>query len=460
MDKDKREMELLDEAFRSFGYPKDFLADYDQMECYSSHKGRETFLVRRKSDGEMAVAKCYDRETFPVVPAGMDVTQTLDDPGLPRYLGRYENERYVCIIREYVPGVSLAEYVRDHAMTQRGIVDLCIRLCEILSYLHSRPQPIIHRDVKPENVILGEDGGVRLIDFDIARSYKADADSDTMIFGTRGYAPPEQYGFAQTDARTDIYSLGVLLRFLLTGSVRENQNIRIYRPLARIIQKCTSLAPEKRYPDVNALRRALRAANPKTQLLRGGAAALGALALCAALTFAGIRIYRAVTYTPFSKDTIPAFLSDEDRIMDAVAYLKERYDTELFDQTDDIATVGLLRSVMIELYGMDREYVYGINTEMPQESDAFFLPWGWDDGQTLDRDVAIYAAVKAHDPAIVADWSSLKDDNGFYPGVRVAVAFAEEMGITAGVNRPLDISVGDLALILANTDRVFASTNT
>ena len=85
------------------------------------------------------------------------------------------------------------------------------------------------------------------------------------------------------------------------------------------------------------------------------------------------------------------------------------------------------------------------------------MPWGWDDGQTLDRDAAIYAAVKAHDPAIVADWSSLKDDNGFYPGLRVAVAFAEEHGITAGANRPYDITLGELALILANTDRVFES---
>jgi len=65
--------------------------------------------------------------------------------------------------------------------------------------------------------------------------------------------------------------------------------------------------------------------------------------------------------------------------------------------------------------------------------------------------------VKVHDPALVADWSSLKDDNGFYPGVRVAVAFAEEHGLTEGANRPGDISVGELALILANTDKVFES---
>ncbi len=450
------ELELLDEAFRSFGYPADFLAEYDQLECLSAHRGRETFLVRRKSDGETAIAKCYDKRVFTMLPAGMDVTRDLEHPGLPRYLGRYESERCVCILREYVPGVSLAEYAREQTMTQREIVDLCIRLSEILAYLHSRPEPIIHRDVKPENVILGE-GGVWLIDFDIARTFKPDAESDTLFFGTKGYAPPEQYGFAQTDARTDVYSLGVLLRFLLTGGVRENKNIRIYRPLHRIIQKCTALAPENRYPDMNALRRALRAANPRAQTLRFCGLALCALALCTALTFAGVRIYRTVTYTPFSKDAVPAFQSDEERIADALAFLQKHYGTSLFDESGAVATVGLLRRAMIELYGLKRDYVYGINTEMPQESDAFFLPWSWDDGQTLDRDIAIYAAVKVHDAAIVADWSSLKDDNGFYPGVRVATAFAEKTGISVGVNRPLDISVGELALILANADRVFAA---
>ncbi|MBP5159699.1 MAG: hypothetical protein ILP10_05305, partial [Lachnospiraceae bacterium] len=112
---------------------------------------------------------------------------------------------------------------------------------------------------------------------------------------------------------------------------------------------------------------------------------------------------------------------------------------------------------LIELYGLDRDYVYGINTDMPQESDAFFLPWGWDDNQTLDKGIVIYAAVKVHDPSIVADWSSLKDDNGFYPGARVAGAFAEETGIAEGVNRPSDITLGDMAIILADADRVFES---
>ena len=73
----------------------------------------------------------------------------------------------------------------------------------------------------------------------------------------------------------------------------------------------------------------------------------------------------------------------------------------------------------------------------------------------MDRDVVIYAAIKLYDPAIVADWSSLSDDNGYYPGVRVALAYAEKHGIGQDVNRPGDITKGEAASILADADRVF-----
>ena len=96
-----------------------------------------------------------------------------------------------------------------------------------------------------------------------------------------------------------------------------------------------------------------------------------------------------------------------------------------------------------------------VNLGVPEESDQYFLPWDFDPDHRLDRSVVTYAAIKAHDPAIVADWSGLKDDNGYYPGVRVADEFAQKTGILTGVNRPEDISMGEMALILANADRVF-----
>ncbi len=455
MSENKTDRDLIEEAFSRYGYPEEFLAAYDQLECLSSGRGRETFLVRSRADGSLAVAKCYDRAAFTLNPAEADPTQGLSRPGLPVLLGRYGNDAILCVVREYVEGKTLGELARERPLSQQEVVEIGQKLGEVLEYLHSQPQPVIHRDIKPENVVLGPDGQVTLIDFDIARTFKPEAQADTLFFGTKGYAPPEQYGFSQTDARADIYSFGVLLRFLLTGSVRENQNVRMYKPLEKIIAKCTAFSPEDRYPDMKAVLRALGAANPRSQFLRKAGLTLALLAACGLLILAGVLIYRAATYTPFTEDHLPAFLSDEERVTDAVSFMKTRYGTALFDDPEEVATVGDLRALLIECYGLERDYVYGINDQMPQESPDFFLPWGWDDGQTVDRDVAVYAAVKVHDPERVADWSSLKDDNGFYPGVRVAVAFAEEAGLTTGVNRPNDISRGELALIFANADRIF-----
>lgn len=120
-------------------------------------------------------------------------------------------------------------------------------LCSVLEFLHGKD--IIHRDIKPSNISLANDGHIRLIDFDAARMPKEDLEQDTRLLGTRGYAPPEQYGFAQTDARADIYSLGVTLEQLLGDKAHKKR----YK---RIIGKCTNLNPDKRYQSARQVKRA------------------------------------------------------------------------------------------------------------------------------------------------------------------------------------------------------------
>ena len=259
----------------------------------------------------------------------------------------------------------------------------------------------------------------------------------------------------------------MLLRFLLTGSPRENKNISVYKPLAEIIDKCTAFSPEDRYSDIDQVKKALAKANPSAQRLRIAKIIAACLLAAVLFGFTGFQIYKAVTWTPFSEDAIPAYTSDEERVADAVSYMNDKFDTELFSGneggldgmtgTDAVATIGLLKTVLIDCYGLDADYVNAPNTEMPHESEDFFLPWTWNDSQTINRSVMVYVAVKLYDPERVADWSSLKDDNGEYPGERVAAAFAEETGIMTGANRPDDITIGEMALILANTDRVFTA---
>jgi len=454
MSSDNPLYEIL-KTYDDIKYPEEFSSSCDIMECLSDLNGIVTFLVRAKNGCEY-IAKCFDKAMWKGF-SGNEILTDLSHKGLPEYVATYENEAMSVAVREYVSGVSLDRYASENEISREKAVDICLQLCDILIYLHNRPTPIIHRDIKPQNIIVRSDGSIALIDFDIARMHNTENETDTVFFGTRSYAPPEQYGFSQTDGRTDIYSLGVLLRWLLTGSTKENKNIKIYRPLANIIKKCTGFSPAERFSDAEKVKKALEKANPRSQALRMTMLFIAAAAVLGLLSFAGIEIYKYVTYSPFSEDAIPAFIDDEETVNDAVKYMKDKYGTDMFDEYSEVARVGDLRKAMIELYGLDRDYVYGINTDIPREDDAFFLPWGWDDNQTIDKDTVIYAAVKVHDPALVADWSSLKDDNGYYPGVRVAVDFAEKQGIAELVHRPGDITLGDIAIILANTDRVFES---
>lgn len=260
----KRIVEDIQSVFAENSYPQEFLDAYDQMECLANHSGREAFLVRNKQTGQMAVAKCYDRAVFPFQP-NLDFLRDLEHPGLPRYFEQYRNEQMLCIVREYIEGETLSDCVREHPLTQEQILSCAEQLCEILSVLHGHVPPIIHRDIKPENIIVKPDGTIVLIDFDISRSYKENAQADTVFFGTKGYAPPEQYGFGQTDQRTDLYAFGVLLRWMVTGSTRENPNITINPDLQKIIDRCTAFSPENRYADAQAVLHALKGVRNRKQ---------------------------------------------------------------------------------------------------------------------------------------------------------------------------------------------------
>lgn len=279
----KRIVANMESVFAQSSYPQDFLAAYDQMECLSSHTGRETFLVRRKADGETAVATCYDRAAFPLHP-DIQLLRELSHPGLPHYYEEYRNEQMLCVVREYIEGEPLSAYVRNRQLSIGDIATMAKRLCDILQALHTHEPPVVHRDIKPENIIVRPDGDIALIDFDIARAVKEGSVTDTVFFGTKGYAPPEQYGFGQTDSRADIYAFGVLLRWLVTGSERANGNISIDPDLQGIIDRCTAFAPQQRFSDIAEVRKALESVGRRKRLnpVTAVAVALAALVmLCA-----------------------------------------------------------------------------------------------------------------------------------------------------------------------------------
>lgn len=445
-------------VFDDSAYPEGFLTKYDQLECLANNRGTETFLVKLRDSEQLFVAKCYDKKLYSLVHES-SILKSLHHSGLPAFADEFQNDMMICIVREYVEGKPLNQYIAEKEPTNKDIINICVQLCDILAYLHGQEKLIIHRDIKPQNIIVNDDGQVALIDFDISRFYNSKADTDTQFFGTKEYAPPEQYGFSQTDCRTDIYSFGVLLRFMLTENEKEKPSVHLYKPLERIIKKCTAFDPKERFNNATAVKKALLAANPKTQRIRKTLIALCSVMVVPLCIFGGIKWYQYVNYNPFADGTIPAVLTDEERVADAISYMSNKFNTNLFDDTETYADIGFVKKVLTDIYGYDSDYVNAMPEEgVPHESENNFLPWGMGNEQYVARDVMVYVAVKIYWVDKVSDYSSLKDDNGYYPGVRLAVAFAEETGILTGVGRPKDITKGEVAILLTNADRVYEAT--
>ena len=129
------------------------------------------------------------------------------------------------------------------------------KLCHILKPLHDLKPPIIHRDLKLSNIILTSENLIYIVDFDTARYYESGREQDTELLGTKEYAPPEQYGFGQSDARSDIYALGIIFNRLLTGEYPKHQLAdNRYRP---VISKCIRLDPDERFQTISELENAL-----------------------------------------------------------------------------------------------------------------------------------------------------------------------------------------------------------
>ena len=143
----------------------------------------------------------------------------LSHPNLPRVIDQFQHEDNQFLVMEYVEGRTLRAELEQHTapLPLPTALHWFRQLANVLGYLHTQEPPIIYRDLKPTNIMIRPDSRIALIDFGIARLYKPGQSGDTAIYGTPGYAPPEQYGLGQTDARSDIYSMAMVLHEVLTG---------------------------------------------------------------------------------------------------------------------------------------------------------------------------------------------------------------------------------------------------
>ena len=217
--------------------------EYDTLRVLKQSPRGTVSVVRHKKSGTRYVFRRYSgsgevyRRLLPVL-----------CPHLPQIMEAAEQDGQTAVLEEYVQGDTLAELLMGARLTEREARQVTMQLCQALHVLHS--MGAVHRDVKPENVILRGSDAV-LIDFDAARIYKDESESDTQVLGTTGFAAPEQYGIFQSDERADIFSLGVLLNIMLTGKHPSREMAA--GKMGRIVRKCTMTAPEQRCQSARAL---------------------------------------------------------------------------------------------------------------------------------------------------------------------------------------------------------------
>ncbi len=231
----------------AFKLAQEFLAaQYEKIRLLRQTDKSEVWLASDKT-GKLAVLKLLNRKDLPYARL-----KELDLPICPQIYYFAEAAEKTFLVEEYIQGDSLVERIRSRRyLSEAEACRLILQLCRGLSGLHKAG--IIHRDIKPENLIIQEINGalfVRLIDFDAARTVKENSQTDTRLLGTKGYAPPEQYGYSQTDARSDIYALGVTFLEAMEPEYRGW--------LRNVLARCAEIDPKRRYASAQKLALAIR----------------------------------------------------------------------------------------------------------------------------------------------------------------------------------------------------------
>ena len=215
-------------------------------------KKENVVLVQNIEDNQIYVKKMVDIYLKPVY---KQLMQSHID-GIPDIIECVEDKNKLIIIEEYIQGRNLLQIMHENGLAGDSYAyHVMMDLTQILIKLHRMTPPVIHRDIKPSNIIIDKNGHAYLIDFDAARNVNSDRDEDTRMLGTQYFAAPEQYGFGQSDMRTDIYGLGAAINYLMTGD-KPGAGVKQCR-LYPILSRCLMIDPKDRYQSAEELYRAL-----------------------------------------------------------------------------------------------------------------------------------------------------------------------------------------------------------
>lgn len=326
-----------------------FLKDYCVLSCIYDREGKSCYLVAdRDTDVKyfLKVRACNDgRSVLEIEHQRIsELTQVFPEEYKPSAYWKQDETEY--LLKFYIPGMDLEKYQDKHrVLRMQEILRIAIETCEAAAKLHALSPPVLHRDIKPKNLIIDYQGKVHLIDFETSRNYKENKSKDTLFFGTEGNAAPEQYGYSQTDVRTDVYGIGKVLEFLYDENADcQPEKRTAFRKLKKIIQKATAFDPAHRYPSVLALlydlKKLMKKADAKQTVKRlrliGTLEAVVAVILVFAVIFMGEQFHR--------KPQTIGKVADKPQIASETSLPIEDY-----DQITKVVVIG------DQIYGMDTD---------------------------------------------------------------------------------------------------------
>ncbi|MCD7715942.1 MAG: serine/threonine protein kinase [Lachnospiraceae bacterium] len=258
-----------------FSLPGDLAEIYEVKSCLKYSAQASTYLLRKKETGVLYLLKTALSPEYAAQLVNerkiLNFIHASEDSWYPKlfptavFLEKRAPDDELYYIRTYIEGKTLEELCETN-YEKPGIplmqtLDYMISLADMLRFLHSLNPPLIHRDIKPQNIIVDSDGQCHYIDLGISRFYQPDKRSDTLVMGTQLTAPPEQFGYKQSDVRSDLYSLGLTFFYCLTGEYTPTDELlaELDEPVAAIIRRATMFDPDRRYQSADEFLAALLA---------------------------------------------------------------------------------------------------------------------------------------------------------------------------------------------------------
>ncbi|MDQ7822656.1 MAG: serine/threonine-protein kinase [Candidatus Eremiobacteraeota bacterium] len=235
---------------------------------YLAYRDAERYIIKE--------VEAIDAKKVMSLTQERSMLERLDHPGIVKVFDLFDEDGFCYLVMEYIEGMSLDRKVpigSDIYLSESVVRDWALQLMDIFEFLHCQKPPVIYRDLKPKNIMLEKTGKIKLIDFGIARTFKEGKTQDTDHMGSMITASPEHYGGAQTDQRSDIYTLGATLHFILTNGKcidREpfdfpgvkSLNARISDAFDAVVHRALAMNPDERFQSIAEMRFALRRSDP------------------------------------------------------------------------------------------------------------------------------------------------------------------------------------------------------